>query len=106
MSANTSAPNEGHEGAGSSNEPAKYRLTEPAYINDVFYDQARIDAGTAVIFHDGIPAHFMFPLNAAAKAAVKKHQPKKIDPLAALTIVAPSAPAPAAQQGANTPLAA
>src|SRR5436190_711715 len=72
-------------------EVPQYRLTEPAYINDVFFDQNQVDSGKAVIYHVGIPAHFMQPLNAAARAMVKEHAPKKIDPLAALTVISPNA---------------
>ena len=86
--AKTSTPTQG--------EVPQYRLTEPAYINDVFYDQQQIDSGKAVIYHQGVPAHFMAPLNAAAREQVKTHQPKKIDPFAGLTVVG-AAPVPAAE---------
>lgn len=87
-------------------EVPQYRLTEPAYISDVYYDQAAIDSGKAVIFFQGVPAHFMAPLNAAAREQVKTHQPKKIDPLEGLTVVgAKAAPQDGPQTQAGAPLA-
>lgn len=90
-------------------EPPKYRLSEPAYLNDVHYDQAQVDAGKAIIVWTAPPAHYMVPLNAAAKAMVAQHPPKRIDPLAELTkVVAPPAGTPSAaappQPHAGTPL--
>lgn len=74
-----------------SSEPPKYRLTEPAYVNDRFYDQHLIDGGKAVIFFEGIPGAHMHPMNEAARAMVKKHQPKRVNPVDELTIVGPGA---------------
>lgn len=82
------APNQAE---GKSEEIPKYRLTEPAYINERHFDQHAIDGGKAVIFFDGIPGAHMLPLNDAAKAMVKKHQPKRGNPVDELTIVGPGA---------------
>lgn len=70
-------------------EPPQYRLTEPAYIDDRHYDQGMVDSGKAVIFYEGIPGAHMKPLNAAAKAMVKKHPPANINPIDEMTSLAP-----------------
>lgn len=80
-------------------EPPQYRLTEPAYINDQLFDQGAVDAGAAIIFFEGVPGYHMFPLNDAARAMVKKHNPQRVDPLDALTVVA--APVAAAATAAS-----
>jgi hypothetical protein len=51
-----------------------------------------------VIYHEGPPAYFMYPMNDAARAMVKKHKPKHVDPLAALTVVGTPPAAPAQPQ--------
>lgn len=92
MDANPSTPNPGEAKRKSSDEPPKYRLTEPSYINEMFYDQVQVDQGKAVIFFDGVPGPHMLPLNDAAKAMVAKHKPVKIDALDALTSLQPPKP--------------
>ena len=67
----------------------KYKLTEPAYLDDTLYE------AEAVITFEGIPCHYMEPMNEAAEAA--KNSPegvkaaKFLDPILAMTNV--SAPA-------------
>lgn len=80
---NTSAPQPRRE-------VPQYRLTEPAYIDDVLYDEAQVKAGLAVIYFNGIPGPHMLPLNAAAKEMVKQHKPQRIDPLAAFSVITSS----------------
>jgi hypothetical protein len=61
---------------------AQYELTEPAYIDDEYLEAGR------VITYPGKPGHHMKPVNAEAKAQVKKHYPSGMpgyrDPIEAL----------------------
>jgi hypothetical protein len=59
----------------------KYKLTERAYIDD-----ALLEAG-AEIEYVGVPGHHMEPVNDAAKAMVKKHPHKFVDPILQMTAV-------------------
>lgn len=61
--------------------PARYKLTEQAYIHDRIYE-----AGADIDF-DGIPGHHMEPLNDAARAMKKKHNKVYQDPILAMTAV-------------------
>lgn len=88
-------------------EVPKYRLTEPAYLNDRLYlpDEQPLDMnaealedGTQprkplVIAYAGIPAHYMEPMNDAARAMCEKHADRMSfrDPINDLTIVTPAA---------------
>ena len=71
-------------------EVPQYRLTEPAYIDDVYYDQRQVDRGEAVIYFTGPPGAHMQPLNDAARSMVEEHKPKKVDPINTLTTVGPA----------------
>jgi hypothetical protein len=59
-----------------------YRLTEPAYIDDLYLEEGK------VIVYEGKPGHHMSPLNELARAAHKKAFPDGVvhrDPIDALT---------------------
>ena len=69
---------------------ARYKLTEPAYINDRLLEEgAEIGDGTQVPF-SGTPGPHMHPLDKAAEAAVsayqKAHPGATLDPLQRLPI--------------------
>lgn len=105
-----------------SNEPARYRLTQKAFLSGVRvrkgrdwipYDDVLLDPeemplaqnlsgpfggrGDAErvpleIEYDGVPGHYMEPLNDAAHAMVQKHhRGARLNPIDALTIVGPGA---------------
>jgi hypothetical protein len=60
-------------------ETPRYKLTEPAYIDDILYE-----AG-AVISYAGVPGYHMEPENAAAEAMKEKHPSKYVDPILEMT---------------------
>lgn len=86
-----------------STEIPKYQVTEKCYLNEMVLDPEdpklrrrieEIDAGETefrplIVAYEGRPAHYMVPMNDAARAMVKKFPPRGTDPLDALTIVAP-----------------
>lgn len=56
----------------------RYKLLEPAYIDDVMYPEG------AEINYAGVPGYFMEPVDDAARAMKKKHPSSYIDPIAEL----------------------
>ena len=58
----------------------KYRLVEPAFIDDRLWE-----AGTEIEF-SGKPGEHMIPLDPAARAAVSRFPPQKLDENAMLPI--------------------
>lgn len=86
-------------------EVPKYRLTETAYLNERLYvpdeqpldmNADPLDDGTQprkplIIAFAGIPAHYMEPVNDAARAMCEKHKDRMSfrDPINELTIVTP-----------------
>lgn len=64
----------------------QYRLKEKAYLNDKLMEEG------AVLYWTGKPEHYMSPVNDAARAQVKLHNPQYIDPMLKLPV------APEAQQ--------
>lgn len=89
------------------NEAPRYRLTERCYLNDRLYDPDEmaldqnaepLEDGTQprkalIIAFRGVPAHYMEPVNDAAKAMCAKHPDRMrfIDPVNSLNIVGPGA---------------
>lgn len=72
----------------------RYRLTQAAYIDDTYLDpeaQPRDketgDLRPLVIPYEGIPGHFMEPVDEAAKAMKKKHPSNFVDPILQMTAV-------------------
>lgn len=68
-------------------EIPRYRLTEPAYIEDTYYDPESKDSRFHEVNYSGIPGHHMEPVNEAAKAMKLKHPHKYHDPIVAMTNV-------------------
>ncbi|WP_017773842.1 hypothetical protein [Paraburkholderia kururiensis] len=71
----------------------KYRLLETAYIDDRIYDPKTtpIDPETnenrpLIIAYEGVPGPHMEPVNDAARAIFKKHNPTWVDPIESLPI--------------------
>ena len=60
-------------------EIPRYRLTEPAFINDVLYEKG------AEIDYPHVPGWYMDPLNKAAKAMIDKHHPQPYNVVDELT---------------------
>lgn len=60
-------------------EVPKYKLTEPAYIDDRL-----LEAGQ-VIGYKGVPGYHMEPVNEAAEVMKELHPGRKIDPILEMT---------------------
>lgn len=72
MTRDASAPAQGQDAA---KEAPKYKLLEPAYIDDILYGEEKVNSEKGVvIFFEGIPGPHMKPLNAAARAMFEKHK--------------------------------
>jgi hypothetical protein len=60
-----------------------YKLTERAYLNDVLHE---VDAE---VEFEGMPGHYMIPLNDAAVAMVEAYPPTNMDPINSIPINEP-----------------
>jgi hypothetical protein len=82
----------------------KYRLTEKAYLNEILYDPEdpkyakkphEFEDGEepfrpCIVEYDGIPAHYMVPVNDEAREMMKKYPPRTNNAIDQLTIVGPA----------------
>jgi hypothetical protein len=62
-----------------SKEVPQYKLSEPAYIDDILYDTG------ATIKYRGVPGYHMEPVNDAAREMKEKHPSNYVDPIVAMT---------------------
>lgn len=100
-----------------SNERPRYRLTAPMFVHEstpptravVHFEDGREGEERDVsdelltdkheIVFDGPPGHHMQPLNEAARAMVKKHNPKPVNPVDELSLRLTPPDAAQAQEG-------
>lgn len=97
----------------SSNEAPRYRITEKCYLNDRIYDpeaqpfdpSAEVEPGEEpprkplIVTYRGVPAHYMVPVNDAARKMAERHAERmnfEGSAIDALTVVGQPAQQPAA----------
>lgn len=72
-------------------EVPRYKLTQPAYIDDIYYDPESRDPRFQEVNYLGIPGYHMEPVNAAARTMKEKHPSTHTDPILAMTDMTASA---------------